>query len=449
MNIKKNKLYLILFSLVIILFFIIRFHNLKIYNTMSADDGGGHIIYTEILLNEDRLPALEETYLAWHEPFYYFLLTSWIKIGSFFNLGGLNFWESLNILLYLFFIVLVFLITYYFSKQDKWLALLNTFLYTILFVGVKLSAYINNEVLNHVFILLLVFLFYYWKLLEPNNYRKIIYWSLILALAFLTKITAAIIFIGVFLVYLYKFIKERDLYFLKYILIIIILTFSINLPWIIYKQNNYQGYFSINIYNEKPKQNILTSEAWSYIFKINTKVFRDYPYWFSEPESYFSILLSSSFGDYYNLFNNYERIYNLPVKERILVGNGRYTTPYLFKTMLNINRIGLFIFIIWLIGFFGYWIDKIKKKKIKDYDLFLLLIFLGGFFASIYHNLRLPYLEIGVLKAHFIYFIYPLGTFFAYTYFRKKIKNNFLQIIILVLPLILYLTIAWPILYIQ
>ena len=95
MNIKKNKLYLILFSLVIILFFSIRFHNLKLYNTMSADDGGGHIIYTEILLNEDRLPTLEETYLAWHEPFYYFLLTSWIKIGSFFNLGGLNFWESL------------------------------------------------------------------------------------------------------------------------------------------------------------------------------------------------------------------------------------------------------------------------------------------------------------------------------------------------------------------
>ena len=96
MNIKKNIFYLFLFSFVVIIFFIIRFNNLNLYNTMSADDGGGHIIYTESLLNKNRLPTLNETYLAWHEPVYYYILVSWIKIGNFFNFYGLNFWESLN-----------------------------------------------------------------------------------------------------------------------------------------------------------------------------------------------------------------------------------------------------------------------------------------------------------------------------------------------------------------
>ena len=135
--------------------------------------------------------------------------------------------------------------------------------------------------------------------------------------------------------------------------------------------------------------------------------------------------------------------------KKILTGNGRYTTYNLFKTMLNINRIGLFIFIFWFVGFFGYWIDKIKNKKINDYSLFLLLVFCGGFFASLYHNLRLPYLEVGVLKAHFIYFIYPIATFFSYSYFKEIIKNKFIQIILLLVPLIIYLILAWPILYIQ
>ena len=449
MNIKKNIFYLFLFFCVAIIFFIIRFNNLNLYNTMSADDGGGHIIYTESLLNKNRLPTLNETYLAWHEPVYYYILVSWIRIGNFFNFNGLNFWESLNILFYFFFVILVFLITYFFSNKDKWLALLNTFLYSILFVGVKLSSYVNNEVLAQTLILLLIFLFYYWKLLNKNNYKKIIYWSLILSLALLTKVTAYIILISAILIYLYKLIIEKKSYFLKYIFIIIILSLTINLPWIIYKHKNYNGYFSINIYNDKPKQNILTSDAWDYIFKVNRKIFIDYPYWFSTPNSYFSILLSDSFGDYYNLFNNYERIYNLPDDKKILTGNGRYTTYNLFKTMLNINRIGLFIFIFWFVGFFGYWIDKIKNKKINDYSLFLLLVFCGGFFASLYHNLRLPYLEVGVLKAHFIYFIYPIATFFSYSYFKEKIKNKFIQIILLLAPLIIYLILAWPILYIQ
>jgi len=238
-----------------------------------------------------------------------------------------------------------------------------------------------------------------------------------------------------------KYIFSQQKYFLKYIFIIFFVVLFVNIPWIAYKQQNYNTYFSINIYDDKPKQNIIKSEGWKYIFNINTHIFTDYPYWFSKPDSYFSILLSDSFGDYYNLFN-YPGIENHSEDQKILVGNGRYTTAKLWQSMLNTNRLALGIFFIWFVGFLSFLWKAIKKQKIEDNDLFLLVVLVGGWSASLYHNLRLPYLEVGVLKAHFIYFTYPILTLMAYRQWQQILKNKIWWIILAFGPWLLYLLIA-------
>jgi hypothetical protein len=439
--IKKNKLYILALLIILGLAFFIRWQNIKSYNTYWADDGGGHITYTETILSEGRLATLDETYLAWHEPLYYYILTGWIKIGQSMGVEGLNLWESFNVLVYFIFIALIWYFTYFYTNKNKWLALLNTFIFSILFVGVKLSAYINNELFLHTLIILLVVLFYKFKLSTKNKDLKLAYWSLVLALATLVKISALIVLLTATIFYLIKYIVSRQKYFLKYILIIAFIVFFVNIPWITYKQQNYNTYFSINIYDDKPKQNIITSDGWKYIFNINTHIFTDYPYWFSKPDSYFSVLLSDSFGDYYNLFN-YPGIENLEENQKILVGNGRYTTHKLWQSMLNTNRLALGIFFIWFIGFFAYLFRLFKKKKIEDNDLFLLILLSGGWAASFYHNLRLPYLEVGVLKAHFIYFTYPILSLIAYREWWYIIKNKIWWLILAFGPWFLYLFIA-------
>jgi|GEM_PF-1563542 len=444
---KNNWFYLALLALILAIAFFIRWHNLFSYNTYWADDGGAHIDYLKAIIYHHRLPTLAETYTAWHEPIYYLLLALWAGLGRLFGTSSLNWLESLNILFYGLFLGLVWLISYFYSQKNKWLALANFFLFSILFTGVKLSAYVNNEVLNQTLILLLVFLFLYWKLLSPHKEKKIFAWALILAGAVLVKITALIVLMAVIGVWLIKWFLTKQKYFGKYIFTVLLLALAINLPWVIYKNNNYNGYFSINIYDAKPRQNLVTSSGWHYIFAINTHVFKDYPVWFSQPNSYFSILLSDSFGDYYNMFEVGTE--NLPDSAKILVGNGRYTTPPLWQAMLNVNRLALIIAGIWWLGFGAWLFACLKNKKIGDYDLFILIVMSGGWLASIFHNLRLPYLEVGVLKAHFIYFTYPLLAMISYRFWWQVIKNKLWWFIVVMAPILIYLWLAWDILLVD
>ncbi len=105
--------------LILAIAFFIRLQNIKSYNTYWADDGGGHITYTETILYENRLASLDETYLAWHEPLYYYILTSWIKFGQLLGMEGLNWWEAFNVLIYFAFIVLIWYFTYFYSDKNK------------------------------------------------------------------------------------------------------------------------------------------------------------------------------------------------------------------------------------------------------------------------------------------------------------------------------------------
>jgi hypothetical protein len=435
------------YALLVIFLFVgayLRLHNAIDYTTYWADDGGGHIKYMETIYYEHRLPSFTETYLAWHEPLYYVLLFPWQKIGLLLGVFGLHWAAALNILIYGLFLFLVWKLSRLFS-QSALVSAVSVSLFSVLFIGVKLSAYINNELLTQTYILWLIYLFIKSDLLAENKLKKVIIWSLLLAIGLWIKLTVYLVLLAVIFFYSLNIFKKKYLW--KYVLIIIVIPVTLNIPWLLYKKNNFNSYFTINIYDAKPRQNIVTSDAWKYIFTINKRIFTDYPYWYKLPYSYFSILLSDSFGDYYNLFNNKIEMDELPKADKILIVNGRYTTPAYWQSLLNTNRIGLSFFLVWLIGFIVFIFSFLKKRiDFSNYLVFWLIALFGGWAALLYNNLLLPYLDVGVLKGHFIYYTYPLFVILAYFGLEKIIKNKIMLGIIFWLPLVMYVVLGWRIL---
>jgi hypothetical protein len=445
MNNKFLKYYP--YILLVIFLFVgiyLRWHNIINYTTFWADDGGGHIKYMETIYYEHRLPTFTETYLAWHEPLYYALLFPWQKIGLLIGVFGIHWAAALNILIYGLFLMLVWKLSRLFF-QSAVVSAVSVSLFSVLFIGVKLSAYINNELLAQTYILWLIYLFIKSDLLTDHRLKKVIIWSLLLAIGLWIKLTIYLVLLSALLFYIINIGKRKYLW--KYILIIIVIPVALNIPWLLYKKNNFNSYFTINIYDAKPRQSIVTSDAWKYIFTINKSIFTNYPYWYKLPYSYFSILLSDSFGDYYNLFNNKIEIEELPDANKILIVNGRYTTPTHWKALLATNRIGLAFFIMWFIGFAAFIFSFLKKKiDFSNYVIFWLIACLGGWAALVFNNLRLPYLEAGILKGHFIYYTYPLFTILAYFGLEKIIKNKLILCAFLFVPLFFYIYYAWRIL---
>ena len=447
----KKNIITILLVLVLVLAFGIRINNIFQYNTWWADDGGAHIEYIEHILDYGSLPSMSDNYLAWHEPLYYIFQAVWTKLGLVLGISSdniINWQEFLGLILFGFFIFLVHKNSMIFT-QNRWLALLNVFVFSILFSSVKLSAYVNNEFPVQILIILLVWLFFRLKLLENLKNRQVIYWSVLLGLSMLIKLTAFLVLLSVILLWFLFAVVNKKKYVLVYILLSIMVVSVINLPWLAYKKINFDSALTINIYEQNNKQKILTSDAWDYIFKGNNSIFVDQPFWVYEKYSFFPILLADIFTDYYNLFNHVDEIKSLPEGSKIMIDNGQFSTPFLILSGLWSVRVGLVISLICLIGFFASIYKTLLEKRIDWQKLFLYTLIFGGLLALIYNNLRFPYPERGVLKVSFIFYILPLISVVSYGWWWQVLQEKkWLLFAVLFLPWVIYFVMASPILFV-
>ena len=207
--------------------------------------------------------------------------------------------------------------------------------------------------------------------------------------------------------------------------------------------------FSINLHEVQNRKNILKSEAWDYMLKINPRPFVDAPYWYTLPHSFSSILIADTFSDYYNLFNHVDNLNTLPANQKIETENGRYTTLALIQSMLWANRFGLALVLIWIFGGIGWLIASLRKKKFDKYRVYLFFLAACGICALAYNNLRYPYLDRGVLKSQFIFFTLPLISLISLYGWKQILRKNMLFISLVALFIILYTIKAWPILNIS
>ncbi|MFH1946611.1 MAG: glycosyltransferase family 39 protein [Candidatus Magasanikbacteria bacterium] len=447
----KKYIKTILLIVVLVLAFVIRLNNIFRYNTWWADDGGAHIEYIETILEEGRLPSMSENYLAWHEPAYYIIQAGWTKLGMSLGISSdkvINWQEFLGVILFGVFIFLVYKLSIILTK-NYWLALLNVFVFSTLFTSVKISAYVNNEFPVQILIILLILLFCRFKLLESDKHKVVVWWSVILGLAMLVKLTAVLVLLSAVVCWLLFFIVEKKKHVLVYIILSLIVVGAINLPWLAYKKINFGTALAVNIYEQNNAQNILISDGWDYLFKINPSIIVNEPFWISGSNSFTSILLADTFSDHYNLFNHVDEMDNLPEVQKFKTSNYRFTTALLNLSALWSIRLGFIIFLMLLIGLLGSIWQMIKNKKIDWQKMFLYILIVVGLLALIYNNLRFPYLERGVLKANFIFYIFPLISLVSYGWWWQTLeKKKWFLFVLLFLPWIIYTVVASPILFV-
>lgn len=432
------------FTVIVVFGLVVRLHNNQVYDLGWADDGGAHFQYIMTIKQEFRLPMPVETYIAWHEPLYYVLAAAWSALGDILGQPVRAWVAGFNILIHSFFITVVAALSFYITKR-RVVVLWQTFFFSVLFVGVKLSAYPTNELLAQALILLSIYLFLRWELYEFQTGLKLVWWSVVLAFALLVKMTAILVLMGAFIVWAGNSIKLRQTNFFWQGLLSISIVLSINSPWLLYKYQVFSNVALINVYPETSRHSLINSPAWEYLLKFRSSVFSGSPYWESRPFSATAMLISDTFGDHYGLFTNMAALTDSPPFDRLTLANGRFSTVSLFNRMTWVNRMGAFVSAIWLVALVGV-IFRVMRGRGKDMESFWLLLMIGlGLASLVYYNLTWPYLSYGSLKIMFIYFTVPLVSILAVDWWGKLAgrKSQFALIFLL----LLYVFAVWPVIY--
>lgn len=439
---------LIIVGLIIAAGTVVRVHNVRTYTTWWADDGGAHLMYIDTIAKEHRLPTMGENYLAWHEPLYYVLQAGWKQVAPIVFISSLNWMETLQVIIFACLACIVALLAHERSKNIyiTAAAVLGT---TFIFVFVKLSAYVTNELLAQTLILLLVYLFVRWRLAEIGKWRIVVVWSILLGVAALVKMTAGIVAIAAAMVWLWQAYSLKRKEFLLSIALMAGIAGAMHSPWLWYKYQHFGQAFTINVYESATKQPLTKSAGWQYLSHVNTSIVRSHPYWFRLPHSVWTILYGDAFSDYYNLFSHVDSIHLLPASSVRMIDNGRYAPVSLMSTVLWTNRVSLLVAGVWAIGLIGWLSSRIKTRSIDAYDVFLFLMISGGCAAVLYNMLRHPYLERGVVKMQFIAFVIPLIMCLSYEWWGSVLKSRLEQCIVYLIPWIVYIAVAWPMLWVH
>ena len=232
----------------------LRWHNLRAYTSWDADDGGAHLAYVTAITEHGRLPTLEETYLAWHEPGYYLGVAAWDALGRWLGVASLDWWELLQLLLGLAFVGLVWRVARRLSSGNRWVALLVVALFAFLFTGVKLSAYVTNELAAQLLMLLAVERWLAWRLWQPSDWRRLLAWSALVGVSLLVKLTALIVLLAALLVWVLRATIQRQPRLLLAAGVSLLVVGALNAPWLAYKQRHFGAAFSINLHERANAQ---------------------------------------------------------------------------------------------------------------------------------------------------------------------------------------------------
>ncbi|PLX28410.1 hypothetical protein C0581_02325 [Candidatus Parcubacteria bacterium] len=402
--VKKNALPICIGIFLALLSFVY-IRNIFHYNTYWAYDGGAHVEYIFTIVDEGRLPAPEENYLAWHEPLFY--MTEAIKAHALMSLGFtreaviymLQFGSAIIGIL---FVVGSGALSYIVMKK-KGLSFFVMIFTGFLYIVTATSRYITNELFFHMLTVWLLVLFFHWKMYERDLWNWKRWLSIILYLGVLVwiKLTAwVVVFALVLWLVLYSVLQKhwKGLLLAGLVFILVGAMYS---PWLMYKHQVYGGAFTINSYETQKDMHMPLT-----FFVTWDNDILDYPFWDRGKDSFWSMFFASAFVDYDNVFENYES--GEYERGKVLQSpNGRYLSirsvanqSFLFWVSLPFTLLFLLGGVVWLV--------RTCKSRLSHKDMFLgILAF--GFFASLVYNVwQYPFLERGTLKAIFILTFFPL-----------------------------------------
>ena len=446
-------IFLLSLAAIIILALFLRIHNIFHITRTGPTTVERTLRTLQTIRHDGRLPTLEENYLAWHEPLYYLLTALWVAVGAVFGITSLNWSEALQILFFFIAAFAVEGIAYRHSKGNKIVTVFSVMAFSFFFTAVKLSAYLTNELLAQALILSAVLPFLYGRLGEksPPEYagksrKNLIAFSIILGIATLVKLTAFVALGAAVLTWLIAFARTREQSFLFSAAVALAIVGIINLPWVVYKYHHFDSVFTINLAESGTKQSLVSSDGWQYLRTLNAHVF---PIILLVSGAAFICLHSHCrcIWRYYNLFGQAIVCGHCRTRKNLPEMAGTPHPPTGARVWAI--RTGLVISLVSVIGFIGFIVSRFRSRSWTANDIFLTLLVLGGFLSLVYNVLRLPYLERGTLKAQFILFAFPLLWIISNTWWSRVVKRPAILSLIIRAPWIVYLFLAWPILWVS
>ncbi|MDD5020738.1 MAG: glycosyltransferase family 39 protein [Endomicrobiaceae bacterium] len=268
------------------------------------DNNGGHVGYIFYILNKLTLPNFNfspvERGMFYHPPLHHIISAIWIRINIF--MGVLTKNQAIENLqfLTLFYSGCMIVIFYKLFRELtlKKLALVIPFAIVCFHPQfIMFSGSLNNDILFLALSFATVLFVIKWY--KNPNIKNIIKVAILLGLAFITKLLALILIPAVFIIFLIKFLNNKNIEFKKQILIFLLIFIPLGLWYYIYNFIRWDVPFYyvgglnrlsglINNYVYVPQK----------LFHIDFNVFRDIFYNQNLNENILSVLLKTSVFGY-------------------------------------------------------------------------------------------------------------------------------------------------------
>ncbi|TAL19599.1 hypothetical protein EPN90_03115 [Patescibacteria group bacterium] len=369
----------------------LRLHNASVWNPYWGYDGGAHLRYAEILATAGRLPTLEETYVAWHEPLFYAIAAPIITLSG----GAEAAKKTLPYLPAAFGLLTFFLLGWWSFKRTKQAAApaLTLLLTAALPVALTASTFFSNEGLAH--LLLLLALFYAANQKDPDKKSSALAAGVIIGLALLTKVTA---FLGLFSIVvwqIYRFASRLDLprrsnlgKLLISTLLLAVTALAIASPWLVTSAKQFGGPFT-NTFEAKKAPGILPP---NFFTTLDSNIFFS-PFWPAGSNSFWSVVFAATVTDYDDLLKNPDQ-----PSPRLRLAQ-RQLSPRL-RLAQRAVWLGAALAPVFLFALARFLLRA--RKKLTDGDGLLAIFFLGSLAALIANTVRFGSLERGNAKPIFI-----------------------------------------------
>ena len=437
----RTKLWLIL---VLIGFGLIYFHNAWFYSPHSGYDAGIHMIYTQIITEEGRIPVRVDTPESYNPPAFYFLSGQLARIFSpYFGgnlLDALKSWQILIALLmpligYLWYDIFVFLN----PKRAKWGLFYLVWLLSIPVV-LKMAPMYNIETPQLILGSVIVWYFIKHVLPKPdiNKYMilgifggiilsfRIMSISLILSLIFLTLI-----------LYWVKGISLKRL--LIYGSIFIGVMVGIGGQYYYFYRN--EGVFdSGENVAENRKTPFFQRQPKSFYTDTFFRTMMRTPIRPYFPNRFMPIFYSTFWGDYWNYYRHPR--YPLSAEEEIKFAESTNKVK-ISKERLNLlawqNRINVIPTIIIILGMIVGTIGVFRHSRHQAAETFLVILFWTTWLLFIYTNIEFPNIYKGdTIKASYVLYAIPVLIYFATGFLIKLQTKKWLFF-----PIVAIVVISW------
>ena len=416
-------------------------------------DVGQNLIYIQIL--PDRLPSQNDTYEFFSPPLPYFLPSRFDMLCEHYNASQLStyngselsnlcrtydgkFAQGINLLLSIGVTLLLLMIAEQIKPGNRFFKISALAMLALLTVYYKTFSQVRGEPYVVFFILLSIYLINEILITSTLNYKLILATALSLGLLVLSRQWGFFIFPAIFLLVLWIFIQDRQTGWLRARQFFLITLLSAILGGWFYI-HLYLDYGTFSAFNIKQPKYPSTQETLAFFRQTelqNLNLFQEPVRPVFDHQSFFAILYSETWGDYWGYFT-----FIKPGSAQDSVGNQAIIAPYLGEVNLASVLPSLLLFAGLLFGILQIFQPGKPPTLERTALVFITLLALSTFFGYLWFIYRYFAENNLVIKATYViqFFIALLFLFSGFMEaVRKKSQWAYYVILILLMVVLIH-----------